>query len=533
MRPFFRTPMILMALAPLALAGAVAGPAAGATAASAVPPPACSAWDGTQPVNPAANSVLSGIAVISPCDMWAVGVSSGSPSSPDQLLLEHWSGSFWVRDPRHLPGSSALSEISAVSANDIWAVGTTSPDGSTPANLLLLNYDGITWFQFDSPIAAPDGLTVLSLDARAEDDAWLAGSTGRGPVHSMLLHWDGSNWSPSAIPPEFAGDDTEVTGVSADSATDAWAAGNGPGFGNFMLRWDGSHWNPVDIPVPASTTLTGVTALSPDNAWAVGYTNPTSGPQQPVIMRWDGSHWAPMTSPNVGGAAGSRLDEVTAASATNVFVRASYLNASSRRVTVVLHWDGSSWAASALPLPGQGAGDIINSIGVSAAGQAWIAGSTGLNGKPLTTVAAPVPVVPDVTGDQVGAANATPGTFGLTGNSVLDHTTNCPASSWGLVVSSDPVAGQEEPFGFGVRLTVCTPVIVPSVLSQGDQDAQNAITAAGLTVGPVTMRANCTEPHGAVLVQNPDPGVQVTPGTAVSLVESTGRQPNGHLCVIN
>jgi beta-lactam-binding protein with PASTA domain len=145
----------------------------------------------------------------------------------------------------------------------------------------------------------------------------------------------------------------------------------------------------------------------------------------------------------------------------------------------------------------------------------------------------PVPVVPDVSGDQVGAANATLGTFGLTGNSVLNHTTNCPASSWGLVVGQDPAASMQEPFGLAVSLTVCVPVVVPSVLSQGDQDAQNAITAAGLTVGPVTMRANCTEPRGGVLVQNPDPGVQVTPGTPVSLVESTGRQPNGRPCVIN
>src|SRR5262249_42899804 len=142
----------------------------------------------------------------------------------------------------------------------------------------------------------------------------------------------------------------------------------------------------------------------------------------------------------------------------------------------------------------------------------------------------------DVTNRMVGEANATLGTFGLTGNTVLNHTTNCPASSSGLIVGQDPAVGQQEPFGFAVTLTQCvTPatVALPSVLSQGDQDAQNAIAAAGLTVGPITMRANCDEPHGAVLIQNPDPGVQVPPGTSVSLVESTGRQPNGHLCVIN
>ena len=71
MRLFPRTSMLLMALAPLALAGAVAGPAAGATAATATA--TCSAWNGAQPVNPAAVSPLYGIAAVSPCDVWAVG----------------------------------------------------------------------------------------------------------------------------------------------------------------------------------------------------------------------------------------------------------------------------------------------------------------------------------------------------------------------------------------------------------------------------------------------------------------------------
>lgn len=71
MRLFPRTPMIVMALAPLALAGAVAGPAAGTTAATA-----CSAWNGAQPVNPGALSSLEGIAMVSPCDVWAVGRTS-------------------------------------------------------------------------------------------------------------------------------------------------------------------------------------------------------------------------------------------------------------------------------------------------------------------------------------------------------------------------------------------------------------------------------------------------------------------------
>lgn len=532
MRNFPRSLMILTALAPLALAGAIAGPAAGATATPSDTPAACSTWNGAQPVNPGTNSIIWGVAPVSACDAWAVGASDS------HALIERWTGGSWATVDLNLPGISALFKVSAVSASDIWAAGTTTPDPNLPENMLFLHYNGSTWTQVDSNITAPDAFTLLSLDARAANDAWLAGYRSAGPRHSVIMHWNGSHWNPSSVPQDFAGDNTQVNGISADSATDAWAAGNDSDFGSgaFMLRWDGSRWNPVDISVPASTTLTGVTALSPDNAWAVGYTQPAHDPDQPVIMHWDGAHWAQMTSPNVGGAAGSALDEVTATSATNVFVRASYLNASSLGVTVVLHWDGSSWAGSALPLPGQGAGDIIQSIGVSGAGQAWIAGSTGLHGNPLTTVAAPVPVVPDVSGDLVGEANATLGTFGLTGSSALNETMNCPPSSYGLIVGQDPAAGQQEPFGFAVSLTKCVnppTVAVPNVLSEDNTSARNAITAAGLTVGSVSMVANCTASFGVVLNQNPNGGVQVPPGSAVNLTESTGKQANGRPCIQN
>jgi serine/threonine-protein kinase len=72
---------------------------------------------------------------------------------------------------------------------------------------------------------------------------------------------------------------------------------------------------------------------------------------------------------------------------------------------------------------------------------------------------------------------------------------------------------------------------VPNVLSEDNTSARNAITAAGLTVGSVSMVANCTASFGVVLNQNPNGGVQVAPGSAVNLTESTGKQANGRPCI--
>jgi hypothetical protein len=60
----------------------------------------------------------------------------------------------------------------------------------------------------------------------------------------------------------------DMTGVTATSASNAWAVGT---FGNqsFILRWDGRRWQPV-VTLVAGISLSGVAASSAGNAWAVG-----------------------------------------------------------------------------------------------------------------------------------------------------------------------------------------------------------------------------------------------------------------------
>jgi hypothetical protein len=66
-------------------------------------------------------------------------------------------------------------------------------------------------------------------------------------------------------------------GVSAASATDAWAVGRYiPGsaspFSNLTEHWNGSKWSKVASPSPGATSnaLFGVSTLTPTDAWAVG-----------------------------------------------------------------------------------------------------------------------------------------------------------------------------------------------------------------------------------------------------------------------
>ena len=62
--------------------------------------------------------------------------------------------------------------------------------------------------------------------------------------------------------------------MSALSRTDAWAVGTSFGPDDLTLHWNGTAWSQVSVPSPGSTAnkqLSGVSAVSASDAWAVGY----------------------------------------------------------------------------------------------------------------------------------------------------------------------------------------------------------------------------------------------------------------------
>src|SRR2546429_116361 len=61
-------------------------------------------WSVVPSPNGSSSSGLSGVAVVSASDIWAVG-SSGSQRSGAQTLIEHWNGSSWSVVTSPNPGS--------------------------------------------------------------------------------------------------------------------------------------------------------------------------------------------------------------------------------------------------------------------------------------------------------------------------------------------------------------------------------------------------------------------------------------------
>ena len=204
----------------------------------------------------------------------------------------------------------------------------------------------------------PDRLTGVSADSTS--DAWATvGGTAAGGC--SMLHWDGTSWAPMTCPSPNAGG-TELDGVSALSPSDAWAVGNYPinpssplARDTFAMHWDGTRWTQFATPNPGGTnyqgtTLFSVSALSPSDAWAVGLYCTKKSLFRTLTLHWDGTSWRQVTSPEPGQQ--SLLSSVSADSPTDAWAAGFYTSSTGIRKTLVLHWDGTSWTKVISPNPG-------------------------------------------------------------------------------------------------------------------------------------------------------------------------------------
>src|SRR5215472_18088020 len=148
---------------PLLLAGLVTG--IGPAGASAAPTAACRAWSGPPPPSPGTDdNELNGVAVLSPCDAWAVGDQHSG--GVEQTLIEHWDGTAWtvVPSPNVAGRDNQLNGVRAASPADIWAVGDSSSPSS--GQTLILHWNGHTWARVPSPSPGTDdelnGVRTLS-----------------------------------------------------------------------------------------------------------------------------------------------------------------------------------------------------------------------------------------------------------------------------------------------------------------------------------------------------------------------------------
>ena len=113
-------------------------------------------------------------------------------------------------------------------------------------------------------------------------------------------------------------------------------------------------------------------AASTSNAWAAGATDNGSA-DRTLILHWNGSTWAQTPSPNQGGAAAANsLNGVAATSPTNAWAVGRSATGLVH-MALILHWDGTKWAR--VPAPHPGTTSDLFAVAAASANNAWAVGT--------------------------------------------------------------------------------------------------------------------------------------------------------------
>ncbi len=189
-----------------------------------------------------------------------VGCPSSHENGADAGASDVDSPAAWQTVVEHLDG--ALLSVWGTGPNDVWAVG--GPLGTAPFASLVLHFDGTSWTRL-----APGGTaTYWWTHGTSKTDVWFVGEEGR------ITRWDGAKLTEHA-----SGTTATLFGVWAASPTDAWAVGGTPtgtgldggvGESDVLLHWDGSAWTPSPLPQKLGRTHFKVWGSSADDVFVVG-----------------------------------------------------------------------------------------------------------------------------------------------------------------------------------------------------------------------------------------------------------------------
>jgi hypothetical protein len=327
------------------------------------------------------NNNLLAASASSPNDIWAVGQST-----------IHFDGTKWTAFAAPFingENTAFLEGVVDISPTLAWAVGNENNNGQSLFQQVIEQWDGKEWSLFPNPKFPPNSEAILfAMASTSANDIWAVGDflqIDKNLDFNLFEHWDGTTWTATTVQVN-GGKFESLSGASADATNDVWAVGF-QGFAPQILakHWDGTNWTTVATPHVAgnNSKLNAVLALAPNDAWAVGF----STPQKPknaatltLILHWDGTSWKVVPSPNVGPKSqfqSNTLQGLTA-SANDIWAFGSYLESdgSGQQKTLLLHWNGSNWKIAPSPNPTKGSflSDSLQSGVTPSPGNVWIFG---------------------------------------------------------------------------------------------------------------------------------------------------------------
>jgi hypothetical protein len=247
---------------------------------------------------------------------------------------------------------------------------------------------------------------VAGIAALGAGDAWEAGTECGSPCDTSTLlvgHWNGKKWSLVQPPAEFVNnvENASASAVAPVSSSVAWVFADQNVVTNhsFALLRSGSSWAPV-TELATGTSITTAVAPGPKDAWAFGE---NVGSFTPYAVHYNGKNWSAVRFGVLG-------TDASALSASDVWVIGNTPTVPKSRLRVTIeNYNGKAWHKLALPKISLPAGEVLDGSAIDAVGphDVWatavpVAASTGgtepgivalhYNGKSWARVKVPYPV---------------------------------------------------------------------------------------------------------------------------------------------
>jgi hypothetical protein len=187
-----------------------------------------------------------------------------------------------------------------------------------------------------------------------------------------------------------------LNAVAAISPSDVWAVGfdNSSNLNesrNLTLHFDGTSWRTIPSPNPGKcnqgnfgNVLTSIAAVSSTDIWAVGFTFPCNALLQPMAIHWDGTKWSVVATPKLPFN-NNALNGVVAFASNNVYAAGFQTASNGATLTLIEHWDGTSWSVVSSPNKNQ-TGNVLSSISGTSPTDIWAVGNNVAPNVPVKTL---------------------------------------------------------------------------------------------------------------------------------------------------
>jgi anti-sigma factor RsiW len=246
------------------------------------------------------HTILADVSMVSATDGWATGEiwDAGASGAPPQGLMLRFQDCTWSVAGRSIP-SAMLINVAMTSARDGWALGSTEKPAGADSwgtdQALLLHYTGETWRRVD--LNTSHGFQGGALRMVSKDDGWLLLAYGSSPQSVLLYHYQGSFWTPVALPSQLQS--AGIGAMFANAPNDIWIAGGSDldSGSSVVAHYSNNQWQVWGSSIfgAAAPTLSAIRALSPHDVWAFNTHIRDLGPHgyndEPYIMRYNGARW--------------------------------------------------------------------------------------------------------------------------------------------------------------------------------------------------------------------------------------------------